>query len=717
MNVDFAKLLNSRQLEAVAAPPGNILVLAGAGSGKTRVLVYRVAWLIAEQQAMPQSILTVTFTNKAAKEMRARFTDLLQDNAKGMWIGTFHGLAHKLLRFHWAEANLPQNFQVIDSGEQLQIIKKLQKQLEINPDRFDPKKLQHFISSSKDEGIRPSMLGAADNPFERIKFEFYGHYESYCKQQGLVDFSELLLLCYETLRDNHDLALHYQARFKHVLVDEFQDTNNIQYQWFQLMAKSALSTMVVGDDDQSIYGWRGAKVENIYKFLSDFAGTSKICLEQNYRSTGIILEAANAVIKNNSGRLGKNLWTETTGGDPISLYTAFNEQDEARYVVQEIKNWVTNGGRLQDIGILYRSNAQSRVIEDALVRSGVTYTIYGGLRFFERAEIKDALAYLRLLVNCHDDVAFERVINAPPRGIGAKSFQKIKDLTMLRQCSYWDAAQYAIVENLLTGKAKAGFISFMRMFELFTANNESIDLLVAVEFAVNDSGLLNYFREQKGDKAQSRAENLAELVSATSVFMQETTSDVDVTINLTDFLAYSALEGTQTVDDPEQPAVQLMTVHSAKGLEFKLVFICGVEESLFPHHFSREGNALEEERRLCYVAMTRAMQKLILTSARYRRLFGKDELRNKSRFISEIPAELLDEQQQMTVTQPSYYMQHTAMEQVPFPIGSRVTHAQFGAGTVINSEGMDERARVQVQFDGCGSKWLLAEYAKLEQIA
>lgn len=722
--------LNSAQQQAVTAAFGNLLVLAGAGSGKTRVLVNRIYWFIQQMGVSPFSILAVTFTNKAATEMRGRLESMLGRDHLGLWVGTFHGLSHKLLRQHWREANLPENFQVLDADDQLQFVRRICKNLNINEEHFEPKKIQGYINRKKDEGIRATKAQQTDGAYDRIMTDVYKEYEKLCLDMGLVDFAELLLRAYELLKENSELLQYYQGRFLHFLVDEFQDTNTIQYQWLSLLCRAAQSITVVGDDDQSIYGWRGAKVENIQRFEREFKDTQIVRLEQNYRSTGTILAAANALISHNDHRLGKNLWTLEDNGEQIQVYCAFNEEDEALYVVRQIRAWIERGGSHGDIGVLYRSNAQSRLIEEAMVRAGIPYTIYGGLRFFERAEIKDALAYVRLAVNIHDDNAFERIVNVPPRGIGDRSIEKIKELANERQCSYWSSAKTLIAERMLSGKSFTSMIHFMEIIESLI-NSLDQGLATIMTHAIHNSGLLKFFRDQVGEKAQSRAENLEELVNATHDFQMELEEESDNPMQLINaFLAYTALEGGERRSQNTDISVQLMTLHSAKGLEFPVVFICGLEDGLFPHHFSKENpKSLEEERRLCYVGITRAMQKLYLTYAEKRRLFGRDESRMPSRFIHEIPKNLIMESsRKVSLSYPfrvSFNTLLTSPAKTPFKttddsgycLGQRVRHPKFGEGTVIDHEGMGERARVHIHFDKFGSKWLALSFAKLEPVS
>lgn len=718
LSTTLLEMLNLAQQQAVSAPFGNLLVLAGAGSGKTRVLVHRIAWLLSEQLVSGTTVLAVTFTNKAAGEMRGRLEYMLGKEVHGMWVGTFHGLAHKILRLHWQEAQLPQNFQVIDADDQLQVIRRLFKNLNINEERFEPKKIQGFINRKKDEGIRSKELLLPESTFDQVMHEVYRNYEKLCEESGLVDFAELILRSYELLKANNELLVHYQARFLHVLVDEFQDTNVIQYRWLSLLAAKAKSVTIVGDDDQSIYGWRGAKVENIRRFEREFTGTQVIRLEQNYRSTATILSAANALISHNTARLGKNLWTAGDKGEPITVYGAFNEEDEALYVVREIRAWLKEAHRPDEIGILYRSNAQSRVLEEALVRAGIPYNIYGGLRFFERAEIKDALAYLRLVINVKDDTSFERVVNVPPRGIGDKTLEKIAEMAKADQTCYWEAAKKAVETQLISGRIGAGLASFIEIIEDLM-NYTSQGLAKLVQTSIHKSGLLRFFKEQEGEKAQNRAENLEELINAASDFEVEYSIQNDVS-PLSAFLAYTSLEAGERGVGHEENAVQLMTLHSAKGLEYPLVFMCGMEDGLFPHHFSRENpQALEEERRLCYVGITRAKMKLYLTYSEKRRVFGRDEERRPSRFLREIPEHLLKfVNRKISIQFPIIQetSNNTAAQLNGLCLGQRVMHSKFGEGTIIDHEGMGERARVHVKFDIYGSKWLALSYAKLEPV-
>ncbi len=723
--------LNSAQQSAVTAELGNLLVLAGAGSGKTRVLINRIVWLITEAHASPHSILAVTFTNKAANEMRTRLVHMLGSEVRNIWVGTFHGLAHKMLRQHWRDANLPEHFQVIDSDDQLRLIKRVCKKLNIDEDRWEPKKAQNFINRKKDEGKYARHLGPAAGAYDQAMADIYTQYESECRENGVVDFADLLLLSYSLLANNQELLHFYRTKFAHFLVDEFQDTNTIQYMWLNILAHAAASVSVVGDDDQSIYGWRGAKIENILRFEQDYPNTKVVRLEQNYRSTSTILAAANALIDHNSGRLGKTLWTQGVRGEPIILYSALNEEDEALFVARKVQHYFNQGLNLREIAILYRSNAQSRVLEEALVRLGVPYVIYGGLRFFERAEIKDALAYIKLAINNNDNAAFERVVNVPPRGIGKTSLEKLQTMAVASDQSLFVTAKEAIESKVITGKARAGLLDFVAIIDELAAIALQVSVTEIAQLAVRRSGFLAYFTAQSGEKAQNRAENLEELVSATADFVYDKDEADPLQLPpILDFLSYTALEAGERQVGDNQSAVQLMTLHSAKGLEFPIVFICGLEEGLFPHHFSAEDpSRLEEERRLCYVGITRAKEQLYITYAQRRRLFGNEEARRISRFVREIPESLIEEKsRRLNISRPNYvsemhseFAQHMAGELgsdtgLGFNLGQRVRHAKFGVGIIVDFEGQGERARVSVLFEGAGTKWLVLSYAKLEAI-
>ncbi len=713
--------LNDKQREAIAAPNQNMLVLAGAGSGKTRVLVHRVAWLIDVEKVSPFSILAVTFTNKAAKEMRARVESLMSNSLFNMWIGTFHGLAHRLLRLHYEEAKLPQNFTILDSDDQYRLIKRLLKALNLDEKHWPPKQVQWYINSNKDEGLRASQVETFNDPNQKKMQEIYLAYEDACQRSGLVDFAELLLRCFETLRDNQSLKDHYQKRFRAILVDEFQDTNNIQYAWLKLLASKDNNMMIVGDDDQSIYGWRGANVKNISNFLKDFPNAQTIRLEQNYRSTKNILQAANAVIDHNAGRLGKDLWTEGADGEKIALYAGFNEVDEARFIVSRIKDFHEQGAALKECAILYRNNAQSRVLEEALLHQKMPYRIYGGLRFFERQEIKDALSYLRLISNPVDDAAFERVVNTPARGLGDKTLATIREHARLENMSMWDAGKDMITTKKLTSRPLNALSSFYDLIENLTKDTHEMELHEQADSAIKRSGLFAMYQAEKGDKAQARIENLQELVTAVKQF--EIPEDAEEMTPLAAFLAHASLEAGEAQADVDQDAVQLMTIHTAKGLEFPLVVLAGVEEGMFPSNMSNEEpDRLEEERRLAYVGMTRAMQELVITYAETRRLYGQDKYHTVSRFVREIPSEFVEEiRLRSQVSQPvhnrfSSQVSHESFVDSGYALGQRVLHKKFGEGTVLNYEGSGEHGRVQVHFDDIGSKWLMLAYAKLEKL-
>ncbi len=713
--------LNDAQRECVSAPATPTLVLAGAGSGKTRVLVHRIAWLVSQEGVSPHSILAVTFTNKAAQEMRGRIETLLELPGGVLWVGTFHGLAHRLLRLHWREAELPQTFQILDSDDQLRVIKKVVKALELDDARWVPKELQYFINAQKDEGRRPKNLSDEGDPTRQTMIKVYAAYEAACQRAGVVDFAELLLRSFELWRDQPELLDFYQRRFRHVLVDEFQDTNSIQYQWVRLLAGKQSVPFVVGDDDQSIYGWRGARVENIQRYQRDFPGTRLFRLEQNYRSSATILEAANALIANNRERLGKNLWTDGERGEPIRLYAAFNERDEATFIVDQITEWVNKGGQRQQVGVLYRSNAQSRALEEALIHARMPYRVYGGLRFFERAEIKDALAYLRLTSNRRDDTSFERVVNLPTRGIGTKTLDIIRDLARAQALSLWEASASAMASGALGPKGAQSLHAFLLLIERLSKEAVGLPLHEQVDRVINASGLLEHFRKEKGERGEARIENLEELVSAARGFNME---EGDELSPLDSFLAHAVLESGEGQASEWEDSVQLMTLHSAKGLEFPMVFLCGLEDGLFPHQRSiNDVGGLEEERRLAYVGITRAMRRLFITYAEQRRLHGVDQFGMPSRFVSELPTELIEEVRgRMQVSRPLYSGQSTPMirEEAPndsgLKLGLRVRHARFGDGVILRLDGHGQGTQVEVNFELAGRKTLMLAYANLVPI-
>lgn len=726
--MDISELLdglNDKQREAVAAPLGNYLVLAGAGSGKTRVLTYRIAWLIAVEQISEGSIMAVTFTNKAAAEMRHRIESTLAKYSSqrilGMWIGTFHSIAHRLLRAHYADAGLPQDFQILDSDDQLRLVKRLIKLHNIDEQAFPPKQACWYINNKKEEGLRPQQIDDNNDRQERTWIKIYQIYQDACDRAGLLDFAELLLRAYELWLKKPLILQRYQQRFSQILVDEFQDTNKIQYAWIKLLVGDTGKIMIVGDDDQSIYGWRGAQVENIHRFLEDFHQAQTIRLEQNYRSTSNILNSANHLIANNSNRLGKELWTEGELGDPVGIYAAFNEIDEAQFVANQINIWLDEGGKLNDCAILYRSNSQSRVIEEALIRAQIPYRIYGGLRFFERQEIKDALAYLRLIANRFDDAAFERVINTPTRGIGDRTLDVLRQLTRERQITLWQAIQVAIQENRLAGRSATALLRFTELINSLQQDTAEMPLFAQTDFVIKHSGLYQMYKQEKGEKGEVRIENLEELVSATREFIKP--EDAEEMTDLMAFLTHASLESGEEQASPHQASVQMMTLHSAKGLEFERVFIVGVEEGIFPSGRSFEEGRMEEERRLAYVGITRAKQKLTISYAESRRLYGKEERHLPSRFIEELPKECIQEVRLRGTVTRAYNRAAVGSLNTPptqndsgWKMGQKVKHAKFGNGTIINVEGSDNNTRLQIAFQGEGIKWLIAALAKLEKV-
>lgn len=735
--------LNDRQRQAVTAEASNLLVLAGAGSGKTRVLVHRIAWLIATEGLSPHGILAVTFTNKAANEMRLRIEELLQRPIGGMWVGTFHGLAHRLLRAHWQEAGLPEKFQILDADDQYRLIKRVHKSLEIDENKWPAKQCQWFINEQKDEGLRAANIEAYGDEFTAIMANVYAAYEQACDRGGMVDFGELLLRSHELWLKSPELLAHYQKRFQHILVDEFQDTNAIQYAWLRVLAGKNAHVTAVGDDDQSIYGWRGARIENIQQFSQDFSGAETVRLEQNYRSSANILKAANTLIANNQGRLGKELWTEDLEGEPISLYSAFNEQDEARFVCGQIEKWINSGNKASEAAILYRSNAQSRELEEALLRVNMPYRIYGGFRFYERLEIRNAMAYLRLVASRDDDAAMERVINTPVRGIGNKTLEFLRNVARTENISLWQSALKAINEGLLPARATLSITGFLNLINELQSFTEGKDLHELCDQTILRSGLIQHHEKEGGEKAKIRKENLMELVNAAKAFTMEEVDDDDegsVMGVLSAFIDKAALDAGDTQAGAGEDAVQLMTLHSAKGLEFPTVFITGLEEGLFPHKMSMDTESgLEEERRLCYVGITRAEQKLTLSYAESRRLYGEETLTRSSRFLGELPQELLEEVRlQGRITRSTYSHDYAKNKDIAaghdtirasadsissgentvdsVNLGQRVKHPKFGEGIVLNYEGKGKNARVQINFDEVGGKWLVLSYARLEAI-
>ena len=770
MNPTLLSGLNPEQLSAVTLPTQSALILAGAGSGKTRVLTTRIAWLISSEQVSPHEILAVTFTNKAAKEMMMRLSAMLPINIRGMWMGTFHGLCNRMLRAHYREANLPQTFQILDSGDQLSMIKRLMKSLNVDEEKFPPREVQSFISNSKEQGLRAHEVEAYD-PYTRRRVEIYAAYDEQCQREGVVDFSELLLRSHTLLTRNQSLREHYQARFRHILVDEFQDTNKLQYQWLKLLAGERNALFAVGDDDQSIYAFRGANVGNMQQLTRDFHVKNIIKLEQNYRSHGNILNAANALIKNNRSRLGKNLWTAENKGEPLRVYEAPTDAEEAKFIVDEIRQLHREGVHLTEMAVLYRSNAQSRVIEHALVSAGISYRVYGGLRFYERQEIKHALAYLRLMQNSDDDQALLRIINFPTRGIGTRSIEQLQELASAQKISLWQAAssdnpaknaapaaqlpgmettQTQLADapkiNVKTAKGIAGFVALIEMLRDAT---KDLPLPEAIDHVLQHSGLIAHYQAEapaaesptkgvplasrvsrlaaspthaKQREAQERLDNLNELINAATLFVHENEDD-----SLAEFMNHAALESGERQADANADAVHLMTVHAAKGLEFHTVFIGGLEEGLFPHQNSRNAeDGLAEERRLMYVAITRARRRLYLSFAQRRMLHGQVNFSVVSSFLRELPEELLHWLTPRFEAQPYQHKPAAMMQHEPITapalrpvsgsiwrISQAVQHAKFGEGVIVNIEGSGADMRVQVNFRQAGTKWLALEYAKL----
>lgn len=712
----FLKELNDKQREVVTSPlKENRLVLAGAGSGKTGVLVARMAWLIEEKHLSPQDLLAVTFTNKAAGEMRERLSAMLSMPVLGLWIGTFHGLCHRLLRRHYQKAHLTEQFHILDSEDQGRLIKRVIASLSLDPEQWPVKQAQSFINGRKEEGLRPRHIHAPQGTSKTL-VGIYQAYEQACSRAGVIDFSEILLRAHELLRDNPEVLAHYRQRFQTILVDEFQDTNTIQYAWIRLLAGEDTTVLAVGDDDQSIYGWRGAKVENIQQFAQDFKETKITRLEQNYRSTSTILKAANALISNNPTRLGKELWTAGQVGEPIVVYAAFNELDEAYFVSQRIQKEIRQGYSSQDIAILYRSNAQSRVLEEALLRAGIAYRIHGGVRFFDRAEVKDTLAYLRLIVNPHDDTAFERVVNFPTRGIGEKTLDDLRLYSKSQQSSLWDAAKISLLSDTMTPRSASSLSKFIELIEGLERKTGSMELDEQLAEVLQQSGLYAHFSKVKGEKSESRLDNLQELINAAKQFRYEEEEEETPLVHA--FLAHASLESGEMQADKQENHVHLMTLHSAKGLEFPIVFLVGMEEGLFPSKQSMEETGrLEEERRLCYVGMTRAKEKLILSYAEVRRLYGREEYHGPSPFIRELPHALLEEVRVKSVFQAPKTSQNNKLpspvEERGIPMGKNVAHAKFGQGVVLAVEGSGAHTRVQVKFSNQETKWLVLAYANL----
>ena len=717
--------LNDAQREAVTAPSQAMLILAGAGSGKTRVLVHRIVWQIQVNGLSPQSILAVTFTNKAANEMRGRIENLLDSSASSMWIGTFHGIAHRLLRRHAEQARLPKDFQVLDSNDQQRLIKRILADLKIDDKELPAKEVQWFINEKKDAALRSFHLVGNEDKNTRRFLRIYQEYEAACERSGVVDFSELLLRVYELFRDNDNILQQYQQRFSQIHVDEFQDTNHLQYAWLTLLSPNRDNIFVVGDDDQAIYGWRGAKIENIYNFKDHYPTHQTIKLEQNYRSSGAILKAANHIIANNKSRLGKELWTDLPDGEKISVYGAFSDVDEAKYVVDRIRSWVEDGNKRVDVAILYRSNAQSRQFEEQLMLTKTPYRVFGGLRFFDRAEIKNALAYLRLLANRHDDASFDRVVNTPTRGIGLKTIDEIRQLANSQQISLWMAAQCLIDQKLLPNRAGNALFYFLDLIEQLAAKTAELPLGEKVQIVIENSGLMAFYGQDKVEKSAEKIENLKELVNAANLFKIDVNSDADIS-ELSEFLSHAALESAESQANEFDDCVQLMTLHTAKGLEFRLVFLVGLEDGLFPSQQSiYDAGKLEEERRLCYVGITRAREKLYITHAEKRLLYGRETPASKSRFLRELPAELLEEvrpkrevSRPMTAKSTSFSITNLPKEMQSdsrYRLGQRVEHESFGAGIILKMEGEGKTERALIKFSD-DSRWLMTLYTKLHVI-
>ncbi|VWX33437.1 MULTISPECIES: UvrD-helicase domain-containing protein [unclassified Limnobacter] len=736
--------LNPEQLAAVTLPRESALILAGAGSGKTKVLTARIAWLIQTGQVGPNGVLAVTFTNKASKEMLHRISTMLPINTRSMWVGTFHGLCNRMLRAHWKEAGLPQAFQILDMQDQLSAIKRMYKVLGIDAEKFPPKQLSYFVGSAKDQGLRPKDVEAHDE-YHRMMVRLYEAYEAQCQREGVVDFAELLLRSFELLGANPALREHYQARFKYILVDEFQDTNSLQYNWLKRLAGPQGCIFAVGDDDQSIYAFRGARVANMVQFENDFNVQNRIKLEQNYRSVGNVLKAANVLIAHNKARLGKELWTEAGEGEAIRVYEAVSDQDEAAFIIDRIKKLILDEGfSRSDVAILYRSNAQSRVVEQALFNAGIPYRVYGGLRFFERAEIKHALAYLRLMDNADDDNSFSRVVNFPTRGIGARSVEQLQDISTAQGTSLYRAI------HRMEGRAQAGLKKFADLIERMRFETRGLSLADLVDKVINESGLIAHFQADKD--GEDRVENLKELVNAAASFAisegyyqdaAATMVDEEKLITpLADFLSHASLEAGDNAAAAGQEAIQLMTAHSAKGLEFKCVFVTGLEEGLFPHENSIgnsvEGGdgtsveAVEEERRLMYVAITRAREQLFLSHAQQRMLHGQIRYHLRSRFLDELPEEVLKwltpkrahiASQGWDALDSKVWGQNKTLNvgysnkapKRPYDIGTGVAHAKFGSGVVVAYEGEGDDQRIQINFGRQGMKWLMLSLAKLER--
>ncbi len=715
----MADELNEKQQQSVALKEDvNALILAGAGSGKTRVLTYRIHYLVSTKNHHVDDILAVTFTNKAANEMKERLSELLRRPIGRMWVGTFHSLSHRLLRTHPVEANLSPTFQILDAQDQFRIVKRLMKENGVDETKFPIKQVQWFINQQKDEGILPHQINAEHNYFVKQSAKIFDLYEKHCQVNDLVDFAGLLVKSYDLLKNNQSLLDHYQKKFRHILVDEFQDTNRIQYQWIKLLHDQHNHIFCVGDDDQSIYGWRGARIENIQKIENDFKPIKVIKLEQNYRSTGTILSASNALIANNPNRLEKSLWTKSEDGELINVFNARTETEEAQYVVSEVENQFNQGRNLSECAILYRSNAQSRVFEESFINRNIAYRIYGGLRFFERAEIKDAMGYVRLVEDTSDNIAFERIVNFPTRGIGLTTVEKIRAYA---NKNHTDLFQSSIaILNTLPARASNALKAFIDLIESIKDNTQHFSLSEKIDSILLQSNLMNHYANDKSDKAGSKKENLEELVSAAKQYNHEEDSEINETQG---FIALATLDSSGDSNQSNQDCVQLMTVHSAKGLEFPVVFLVGLEEDLFPSRQSKdEPHLLDEERRLCYVGMTRAMNTLTLSYASKRFIHGQSFYSMPSRFLDEIPINYLNYIKNSSndiITKSrkydsSHYTKITSIDSSMYSIGQVVKHTKFGLGTVVNCEGSGDSMRLQIKFQKVGTKWLISSYANLK---
>jgi DNA helicase-2/ATP-dependent DNA helicase PcrA len=734
--------LNPMQYEAVTLEEQNCLIIAGAGSGKTGVLAHRVAWLLTTRGLNPGQILAVTFTNKAASEMRHRIEQLCEVSTSRMWVGTFHGLAHRMLRLHHEAAGLPAQFSILDSDDQLRLVKRLVKDNNLDNEKWEPKKIQWYINEQKQKGLRSGSIVMDNDFYAQTMLKLYQQYETICKQSALVDFTELLLCCYELLTEHVDIQEHYKQRFKHILVDEFQDTNHLQYKWLKALYRpNENHMMAVGDDDQSIYSWRGAEIAHMHRFEKDYDPVSVVRLEQNYRSTQTILKAANEIISYNNNRLGKQLWSEGNQGELITLYSAFNERDETYFIVSRIQSLFQQGHAYKDIAILYRSNAQSRVLEERFIEMQIPYRIHGGQKFFDRAEIKDMLAYMRLLVNPADDAAFDRVVNVPPRGIGMATLDLVREVARTHQCSLWQASSYMLDNNTLPARAAAALKAFIHLITQMQTSTADISLSAQVHLILEQSTLLAHLEKDRTQTGRSRLDNCHELITACGQYqipeideesLKQTIGNTHEHLEaLALFLNHIALETGAYQTEDGQDAVSLMTLHAAKGLEFSIVFIAGLEENLFPHSMALDDrNGLEEERRLCYVGITRAKEKLFLCHAENRALYGRDQFQRPSRFLQEISDEFLDvvrptARVRKPMHTPSFspkFSTHasissktpTVLEGLDLQVGQRVRHPKFGTGVIMNYEGQPPHTRIQIRFDQAGSKWLVATFAKLE---